>query len=63
MDTFIVVLIVGLAIFYVGRKFINNLQKSTPSSCGCGCSACNVQSDCADAEKAQDSQILNTTAK
>jgi len=63
MDTFIVLLIVGLAIFYVGRRFFNNLRKNSQASCGCGCSACDVQSNCADPEKAQDSQILGMMPK
>jgi hypothetical protein len=52
MDTFAVILIVGLAMFYVGRKFFNNLRKSAQPSCGCGCSACDVQSICTDPENA-----------
>jgi hypothetical protein len=52
MDTFVVILIVGLAIFYVGRKFFTNLRKSAQPSCGCGCSTCGVQSSCTDSENA-----------
>jgi hypothetical protein len=60
METLIVILIVGLAVIYVGRRFFNNLKKGSQASCGCGCSACDVQSDCADPGKAQDLQILDT---
>ena len=51
METLIVILIVGLAVIYVGRRFFNNLKKGSQASCGCGCSACDVQSDCADPRK------------
>jgi FeoB-associated Cys-rich membrane protein len=50
MDTFMVILIVGLAIFYVGRKFFSNLRKDSQPSCGCGCSACEDRSICTDPE-------------
>ena len=52
MDTFVMILIVGLAIFYVGRKFFTNLRKNAQPSCGCGCSACGDQNICTDSENA-----------
>jgi hypothetical protein len=51
MDTFMVILIVGLAIFYVGRKFFNNLRKNSQPSCGCGCDACDDRSICTEPER------------
>jgi len=60
METLIVILIVGFAAIYVGRRFFNNLKKGSQSSCGCGCSTCDVQSDCEDPRKAHDSQMLDT---
>lgn len=46
MQTLIVIIIVSLCVFYIGRRFYKNL-KGGPPSCGCadGCSACNTRSD------------------
>ena len=42
MDTILVILIVGLAACYVGRRFYNSIRRG--SECGCGCSGCTLQS-------------------
>ena len=60
MDSFIIILIVGLAIFYVGRKFFNNLRKSSQPSCGCGYTNCTVKSNCEDTETGQKVQIIHS---
>jgi len=48
MDTMIVVIIVGLAVFYLARKFRRDLSGAQESSCGCGCSGCGKSAECAD---------------
>jgi len=48
MDTLIVVIIVGLAVFYLVRKFRRDLSHSQESSCGCGCAGCGQSAECAD---------------
>jgi hypothetical protein len=39
METFIVIIIVGLAAFFIGRRFYQNYIKKN-QSCSCGCASC-----------------------
>jgi len=39
METIIVIVIVGLAAGFVGRRFYQNYLKKN-QSCGCGCASC-----------------------
>ena len=48
MDTLIVVIIVGLAVFYLARKFRRDLSRTQEKSCGCACSGCGQSAECAD---------------
>jgi len=59
METLIAIFIVGLAIFYVGRRFFINLRKGSQASCGCECSACDVNILCEDPGKTKVSPILD----
>jgi len=42
LQTVIVILIVGAAAFFLLRRVRKSLNRSTPPSCGCGCSACSA---------------------
>ena len=53
-DTLLVVLIVGLAAFWVGRRFFNSFRQESP--CGCGCSGCTVPDDCQDSAPKRDTE-------
>ena len=44
LQTVIVILIVGVAAFFLLRRVRKSLSRSTPPSCGCGCSACSATS-------------------
>jgi len=49
MDNLLVGLIVGLAVFFMVRKFYMSAKKS--NSCGCGCESCDTAVACDDAVK------------
>ncbi len=49
IETTLVMIIVGLAAFYVGRTFYKNAKKGE-NSCGCGCTACNIADTCNDSD-------------
>jgi hypothetical protein len=49
MQTIIVLIIVAVCAFFVGRRFYRNFKKTKPGSgCGCDCSGCgpDVTSTC-----------------
>ncbi|MEJ2154304.1 MAG: FeoB-associated Cys-rich membrane protein [Desulfobacteraceae bacterium] len=39
-QTIIVIVIVAIAAFFMIRRFYNGIQKSSSSTCGCGCEGC-----------------------
>jgi len=45
MEWVIVAVIVGLAAFFVGRKFYRMFQKKGANEGGCGCTSCGVPKD------------------
>lgn len=49
IETTIVIIIVGLAAFFVGRTFYTNAKKGK-STCSCGCSSCGIADSCSDAD-------------
>lgn len=46
IDTLLVVLIVALAAFWVGRRFYAGFRRE--SACGCGCGGCKTANNCPD---------------
>jgi hypothetical protein len=40
MQHIIIILIVALCAFFVGRRLFRSFDKSAKSGCGCGCSGC-----------------------
>ncbi len=44
MDTWITLIIVLAAGFYIVRRFYKSTKK--PGNCSCGCSSCDVEADC-----------------
>ena len=46
MDTIIVLVIVGLAVVYLVRRFARAVRPDTDTDCGCGCSACPQETNC-----------------
>lgn len=50
MDTLIVVLIIGLAAIYIGRRFYKMIRQGPQAGCGCGCSGCAIKNDAGDKE-------------
>lgn len=40
MQNIIIILIIALCAFFVGRRFYRGLGKSSKSGCGCSCSGC-----------------------
>jgi len=43
MENILVILIVGIAAFFLGRSYYKKYKKS--DACGCGCSACPTDTD------------------
>lgn len=48
MQTILVILIVGLAVAYVGRRFYANFKKGAQTNCSCGCGGCANENSCDD---------------
>jgi uncharacterized membrane protein YuzA (DUF378 family) len=46
METVFIFIIVGLASFYLVRKFYRSLQKTQGPQCGCGCTSCPNEQNC-----------------
>ncbi|MEW5908890.1 MAG: FeoB-associated Cys-rich membrane protein [Thermodesulfobacteriota bacterium] len=46
MDMILVVMAVGLAVFFIGRMIYRKFKTPQAIECGCGCSSCGIQSDC-----------------
>jgi len=61
IDTLLVVLIVGLAAFWVGRRFFTSFRQG--SECGCGCSGCTVPDNCPDPTQGHDPASPSATSK
>lgn len=51
MENLLVGLIIGLAVFFMVRKFYKSVKAD--KSCGCGCSSCETNIDCSDKEKTE----------
>ena len=51
MDTIIVLLIVGWAVFYLVRRYARLFRPRSEASCDCGCSACGQAAQCHSAEE------------
>ncbi|MBW1776705.1 MAG: FeoB-associated Cys-rich membrane protein [Deltaproteobacteria bacterium] len=43
MELFIIAVIVGLAAFFVARRFYHMFKNTKTEVCGCGCTSCPVQ--------------------
>ena len=50
MQTFLVVLIVAVAVAYLGRRFRRSTR--TRNACGCGCEGCGAVDACVDIAEA-----------
>ncbi len=46
METFIVVIIVGMAVIYLVKRYLRIFRPRAESSCDCGCSGCGEESTC-----------------
>ncbi|MBL0712897.1 MAG: FeoB-associated Cys-rich membrane protein [Desulfosarcina sp.] len=46
METFIVVVIVGLAVIYLVKRYLRIFRPRADSACDCGCSSCDQESTC-----------------
>ena len=46
MDTAIVVIIVGWAVFSLVRRYIRLFQSRKDNTCACGCSGCSQAASC-----------------
>ena len=46
MDTAIVVIIVGWAVFSLVRRYVRLFRPQKENSCACGCSGCGQASNC-----------------
>jgi hypothetical protein len=47
MDTIIVLVIVGLAVLYLVRRFVRAFRPQAENACGCGCADCGPEANCA----------------
>ena len=45
MENLIIIIIVGVAVFYMARVILKSVRKDASSSCGCGSSACNADKE------------------
>ncbi len=45
MENLIIIIIVGLAVFYMVRVILKSVRKDTSTSCGCGSSTCGKDTD------------------
>lgn len=51
METFIVIIIVGVAVIYLVRRYLLIFRPRAEDRCDCGCSGCGQEStDCSDAK-------------
>jgi hypothetical protein len=48
LEILIIAAIVGIAAWYLIRRFINSLKPNTENACGCGCSGCGSASEYTD---------------
>lgn len=46
METFIVVIIVAMAVVYLVKRYLRIFRPREESSCDCGCSGCGQESTC-----------------
>ena len=46
METFIIVIIVGMAVIYLVKRYLRIFRPRAESSCDCGCSDCGQESTC-----------------
>jgi len=46
METALIVIIVGLALVYLVRKFYHTLENKDEIQCGCGCTSCPNEQTC-----------------
>ena len=51
MDTAIVVIIVGWAVFSLVRRYVRLFQSRKDNTCACGCSGCSQAASCGSNEK------------
>jgi hypothetical protein len=51
MDMMLVVIAVGLALFYIVRLMYKKLKTPQSLDCGCGCSSCSIRSDSCDSTR------------
>ncbi len=46
METFIIVIIVGMAVIYLVKRYLRIFRPRTEDTCDCGCSSCGQESNC-----------------
>ena len=46
MDTIIVLVIVGLAVIYLVRRFARVFRPQAENACGCACADCGQEANC-----------------
>ena len=46
METFIVVIIVGMAVVYLVKRYLRIFRPREESNCDCGCSDCGQEATC-----------------
>jgi hypothetical protein len=62
MENLIVIIIIGIAAFFVGRNFYQKFNKKN-TSCNCECSSCSTEVSSCELPEAKEHMLTGTNSK